>query len=480
MPRLFALYLVLLGVLGTPASAQRDSAWEVHEPGRLPAWAGEARLEPLELSQELEERNGGELRLQEGRLLRRFQGQELELGCSAAAGAGVLRGLLADPFGLTFIAASNGLFVTSPESPVMAPVRLHEEAPRGAPSSMAFDGERRLWLTTEAGLGVIEPSHGYGRSLEMPAPGPYRLRARLPGAWLVDCGSEAWIYRLDQEPAPRLERVLSGGQELLPDALLEITHGDSLELECEASGAGGAVLRYALDGHHVWSRLGDLGPDIEPGEHLLELRATDHELRSSPSFPLRVRVLYPFYYRSSFVIGLGLGLGALLFALLFARARRADRTWAQGLWPALPRAFVSTVLILVIGLQLLAGAIPHGRGWPFIGYSMYTESRDLGHIAYNGAILGFGKRGVPLPLPLGTLGMAADNRWQILRPILSNKAVAREVMRTYNAKHPDWEQVVRLQVWAKRTEITPEGPLELAPLILSDAVAEPGDGEAPR
>jgi hypothetical protein len=444
------LWLVMVLGPGTFAAGQNTGWTRLEDQAHAPSAA-----------QAVTERNGGRLRIEGARLLRSYRKQETEIGCTLPAGPGALRALVTDPFGLTFVAAENGLFVTSPESELIDRLRLRDGAPLGAPNSLLFDAERRLWIAGDDEFGVLEPSHFFGRSIAAPAPGPYRLAGWEGELIVVLCGEQAWGYRPDSGAAPEMPRVQQAGKSIRAGELLEMTFEESLGLVVNAEASAGVVLRYALDGSHVWSLLEDLGPGIEPGQHTLEIVAMDRDLRISEAFKLRLRVLYPFYYRTWFVISLA----GLLTLLVFACFKRGG---SQA-----PRALLSTGLLLVIALQILAGVIPHGRGWPFIGYSMYTESRDAGHISFNGSIVGFGKRGVPIAVPLGTLGMAADNRWQILRPIITDSVpgagdVPRELMRLYNAKHPEWEQVERLQVWAKRRLIEATGTLEIAPLILSD------------
>ena len=455
-----AIPLLTLFLAALPLAAQDAmDAWT-----RLESSAGFAGAE----QQKVGERNGGVLRIESGKLLRLHKKEESELGCTHAPGAGELLALAADPFGLTFIASSQGLFVTSPESAVIDRLRLRDGAPASAPNSLGFDGRRRLWLASAEQFGVLDPSHFNGRVIEVPAAGPYRLLEVGQTRVVLQCGSETWAYSPDQARAPSLDRVLRRAAALTAGDLLEITYGDSLELSPEGSAVGGVVLRYALDGGHNWNLWKDVGAAIEPGEHSLAVVAMDRDLNSSAPFELRVRVLYPFYYRSWFVFGLAGVLALLVFGCFWMRGKAAARKAAEPLLASKPRALLSSVLLLLIALQVLAGAIPHGRGWPFIGYSMYTDSRDEGHISHNGAIIGFGKRGFPIPIPLGTMGMAADNRWQILHPIMAGGEAPREAMLRYNQKNPNWEQVVRVQVWAKRTLIQPDGPIDLAPLILSD------------
>jgi len=459
------MFWVFLGCCLPIAAGQADSAW--------------TRCSPSEVStakstrpQRLRERSGTQLVLEQGRLRRLKAGQPRPLAPTPGNVPGRILDLVADPFGLSFVASEGGLYVTSPESPWLDPVRLADGAPSEPPSSLAFDGERRLWMAGPTQFGVLQPSHFYGRTLTPPSAGPYSiLRVSEGRLWLL-CGAQCWSYQIDQGAPPELlsVRLAAGAQALTAGSLLASTHGQGLGLAVRARAAGGPVLRYALDDSHVWSpwpgSSGAFGADLDPGLHKLEIVAMDRDLRLSEPFVLAWRVDYPFYYRTEFVLGVGVLLGLAVFGFFLRRARgsQAAAELPRPFW----RALLSSGILLTLGLEILAGVIPHGRGWPFIGYSMYTEGSNPGSISYNGVVIGLGERGVPLRLPLGTMGIASDNRWQVLRPLMDSGDVSQRFLEAYNAKNPAWEQVIRLQVWAKRTLLTEQGPLQIAPLILGD------------
>ena len=406
------------------------------------------------------ERGYGWLRVENDRLVRGRGGEQHPLGCTDPAGTGALRAIAGDPAGLVFVAAERGLFVLSPEVDVLHRVELLEDAPRGSLTSVVVDDRRRLWIGTDEAFGCVDPSFFHGRTIESGA-GPYHVVGHGPQGIEVASARGLRRYRPDVGAAPRLEDVRLDGRALEREEHLAIDLGETIPLEAVGSGTGELVGRYRVDLHHVWlSMENGVDLEIEPGEHLLEVVLADRDLRLSEPFPLRLTVAYPFYYGKGFVLGSGALAAVLVLGLFLVLGRRRSQP--------LGRALVSTVLTLVLALQVIAGLVPHGRGWPFIGYSMYAKSLDVGHVSYNGVLVGLTAKGRPRRLPTGILGVAADNRWQVLGPLLrGGEEVNRAAIDTINARRPK-EPIRRLQIWAERTLVTEDGPVPIAQMILSD------------
>src|SRR5262245_45409325 len=107
-------------------------------------------LAPLGARAELRlaETSGSELVVVEGALFRERGGARAPIGCSADSGSGRVLALAADPAGLTFVAAEGGLFVLGPFVDVLDPVEPEGDAPRGRPTAVHVDAERRVWFAT--------------------------------------------------------------------------------------------------------------------------------------------------------------------------------------------------------------------------------------------------------------------------------------------------------------------------------------------
>jgi len=165
-----------------------------------------------------------------------------------------------------------------------------------------------------------------------------------------------------------------------------------------------------------------------------------------------------------------LRVGALVVVLvtgLFAWRARRSRTPDQSRAEPWVRAPVSAALAIGIGVQVLAGLVPHAKGWPFIGFSMYTNTYDEGWIIYDGGVFGIEPGGRARKIDYHGVVPFADDRWQVIGPIIDGDAdFAREWVRRYNALHPG-EAIVGLQTRADRRRLTSAGPVPIAPLVFS-------------
>jgi hypothetical protein len=444
------------------------------------AWEREARPFPEREALAVVERPGSELVADGSRILRRRGGTEVALACTDPAGTGEIRDLALDPSGLVFVAAARGLFVVSAEVDALDPVELREGAPRGAPRSVHVDAERRVWIATEEELGVVDPSFGWGRTMTREAesredgpPGgpPYRLAGEPDGALVIETADGVFRYRPDQGPAPAVTRLEADGKTIEDGMTVTGAYGHPLSVSAEAHAEGGATFRWRLDGNHVWRELGtEPIEDIHPGAHVLEVIAIDRDLRRSE--PARVAIQYdlPPQYEKSFVVRVGLVVIAIVTAFFFWLARRSGG--GREAWRRVP---VSAAIAIVIGVQILAGLVPHAKGWPFIGFSMYTNTYGENWIIYDGGVFGIEPGGTTRKLEYHAVVPFADDRWQVIGPIIDGgPEFSRDWMERYNARHPE-TRIVGLQARADRRRLTPDGAVPIAPLVFS-SYREPEDG----
>ena len=65
------------------------------------------------------------------------------------------------------------------------------------------------------------------------------------------------------------------------------------------------------------------------------------------------------------------------------------------------------------------------------------------------------------------VGVAIDGRWQVLRPVIDGgDSAAADYVARFRERYPK-SGIVGLQVQARRIRLTPEGPVRIAPLVLS-------------
>jgi hypothetical protein len=425
------------------------------------------------------ERPGSELVARGSRLVRRRAGVELELACTDPAGTGEIHDMSRDPAGLVFVAAERGLFVLDADVDALDAVRLREGAPSGTPTSVFVDARRRVWIATDKELGAIDPSFYWGRTITredgLPATLPYRVSGDSSGGLLVEAGGDAWRYTPDRAAMPSLLDVEVDGRPWQDGSVVAKEYGEALRIVARASATGGATFRYRIDGNHVWRALTSESIEgLQPGSHALDLVALDRDLNRSAPARIQLMVAYPHYYEKAFVVRAAVLVVALAIvaALWLAHRRyRGREAWSRGL--------VSTALALAIGGQLFAGFVPHAKGWPFIGFSMYTNTYREDAIIYDGKLVGIEPDGSARKLSVYALGGAFDDRWDALWAIINGgDLAASQWMSAFNAIHPS-DPIAGLQVRADRRRLTSSGPVVIAPLILSSYVAADGNSSVP-
>jgi hypothetical protein len=332
-----------------------------------------------------------------------------------------------------------------------------------------------VWIATDDELGVIDPSFFWGRTFTredgLPPARPHRVNGDGAGGLIVQAGAEAWRYRPDHGESPVVTDVEVDGRPWQADVLVAKEFGDALRIVARGTAAGGASFRYRIDGNHVWKALdGQPIEGLQPGSHALDVVALDRNLSRSAPRRIQLSIAYPHYYDKSFVVRAVFLVAALVLIVALWRAHRhyrGRRAWSRGL--------ISAALALAIGGQLLAGFVPHAKGWPFIGFSMYTNTYHEDSIIYDGKLVGLEPDGSARKLSVYALGGGFDDRWDALGAIINGGGTAAaQWMRAFNALHPS-DPVAGLQVRAERRRLTSRGPVSIAPLILSSYVAKESD-----
>jgi len=449
---------------GVPLAQDSTPRWEFEEGGTSP-----------EIQLRAEESSGSSLEAREDRLLRHRDGRTIPLDCTDRGGPGTIRDLATDPAGLTLVAADRDLFVVSPQVDSIDPVPSVGAALGGRLTSVHVDARRRVWVAAEEGLGVFHSTFGFeavfGATDGLPSRGPYRVGPGPEGAIAVGTSSGVFLYRPDRGPPPDLPRVSVAGKPRASGGTYGLAFGEPLRLERAAGTEHPSLFR--VDGHHVWRRLGNATEvgGLSPGRHGIEVVAVDRDLRMSEPWRLSLDVAVPVRFSKRFVLAVGaLVAGGVFLAFLFGARVRERAVVAWG------RAAVSTALLLCVGLQVLAGLVPHAKGWPFVGFSMYTEVYRENDVVYRTGIVGLGPDGSRRAISPYALGYTFDDPWQVYRPLLvGGDEPNRAFVEAYNARYPA-DPIFGVHVEAERRRLTAAGPVRVAPLVLNRFLPERPDG----
>ena len=411
------------------------------------------------------------LHVEGGRLVRVLDGRSIPLGCTDPTGPGEIRCLALDPVGNTFVAAERGLYLAGPDSEALDPVDFRDGAPPGRPTSVHVDARRRVWIATDEGLGVVDPSFFWGRTIGaedgVGGKGPYRITAVEGSAFVLESGGGLLRYLPDRGPAPTVGLVTVDGAPCAEGAAVHIAYGASPVLGAAGAANGGATFRWRIDRHHIWRCLSDERPDptLSPGRHDLEVIAVDRDLNRSRPFHAVIDVGVPTRYEPRFLLRLA-ALAAVVVVLLSvvvsvraARGVRGPRPWIRGL--------VGGAIAAVLLGQIAAGIFPHAKAWPFVGFTMYTETSAEGRMTYDEGLIGIDAAGARRRIDEISLGSACDDRWQVLGSLLEGgEPVAGRWIERYNEFRPS-HPIERVQVVAERRRLTAEGPVQVAPLVFA-------------
>jgi hypothetical protein len=405
--------------------------------------------------------------IEDGRLVREVAGRRQEPGCTVESGTGVVHAWSRTPAGNVFVAAEHGLFVIGPECDVLDPVPLWGGSPEGVPVGVVADGEHRLWLATRSAFGAVDGIQFFGRSFGhadgLPPP-PYRgLQADPSGELLLSTDHGSFRYRPGEGPDPELHVLGVDGQTFEPGKRFAMQDGD-VELETTARASGGASLRWRDSRNAFWQPL-DGEPltirGLDPGAHEIVVVAFDRDLRVSPPATILLDVPYPRAFQIRRLIPLAAMLAMLVFAAFAGHAAwtRADRTrWL--------RSLASAGLVLVLAAQLAAALIPHARGWPFVGFGMYTESVGGFPLSSRQVLYGVKAGGERFPIEIHGAGLGLFELARRLVPAIRGGDEDRQALldelnqRYYDGRLPAFE--IRIE----RYRLTPRGPMRVAPIHL--------------
>ncbi len=415
---------------------------------------------------------GGWLQAKGDKLARHREGRRTDLAVLHERPTGTIRDMVDDPFGGTFIAADNGLFLTHPSVDNVDRLDLRDGAPSGPLVGIVLDRQRRLWIATTTSFGVVDTRSFFGRTQSAAdglPPGPYSSLSTHPGGGLVlRTPSGDWRYRPDLGEPPQIESVSIDGAAWSGDRL-ERSWPFTLEVSARATALGGATLRYVEDRRHHWLALPEPGLEVsfDPGRRSIGLVALDRDLRRSEQIRIPVDVSYPTWLRPRYLVT-----AFVVFAIAVLGALSAAAARSGGGRPRYARAAISSGIIVWAMLQLVAALFPHVRGWPFCGFSMYTWSTAENAVSGPVNLMGIDEEGREFRVRMHRYGLAESSRWRLISPFLTgDEAFKRRILHRYNSRPGN--RAAAILVVHERQRLTREGKIAVAPLVM-DSIEAPG------
>lgn len=382
-------------------------------------------------------------------------GERRDVACTLPDGAGAVHAIARTSFAQFVVGADAGLLVLDPQHPVADPLEVRDGLPRGAVLGVACDRRGRVWLCTREHFAVVDARFAYGRTFVpadgVPAP-PYRGLSRQDGRIVLHTDRGAFAYRPDVGPAPRPAKGS------IERAAKTASSDGVVRFAPEAAVARGAVqLRARRRHHHLIVPLedGELR-GLRPGSHVVDVFAVDRDLRRALVGRYDVRVPLPPQYSTRWLPPAA-AVGVLLLAASAWPRRGRRRFW---------RAALCTGFGAALLLQLLAALLGYGRSWPFMGFSMYTETHHEGSALYKPEVRGRCENGRVVVLGDWFLDLRQDGYWQELSDVVhGGEARMEQLLATVRSRWPA-ANVQGFEFVDTRIRLTRDGPVDVAPVIL--------------
>jgi len=381
------------------------------------------------------------------------------LTVARTAPTGCVHAITRDENGTVFAGAENGLFVLDDRHLVLDPADVRDGVPPGAIRGVFADGKGRLWLCTDTAFAAMDVSFCFGRTFGavdgVPAP-PFRgVCDGGSGRVLLSTAAGVFAYTPDRGECPRAR----GG--VVREELVASTTGTAA-VRLGVDALGGATLRQRRRHHHLLEPLnGDTLRGLQPGTHVVEVHAVDRDLRRQLVAEYTVQVPLPLMLAPRVLPAVAAAAALLLFVLAF-RTFDPRASLSRRIASSAGRA----ALLGVVALQLLAACLGYGRAWPFIGFSMYTETYRENSVLYRPHIVALRADGSRCPID--EAGVLQDGSWQMLAETLhgGDRACCEFLDHLDRCCVPGEAPFAGFLVGDGRIRLTADGPVDVAPTIL--------------
>ncbi|HEU4418976.1 MAG TPA: hypothetical protein VFT55_08555 [Planctomycetota bacterium] len=382
------------------------------------------------------------------------------LTVARTAPTGRVNALTRDVNGTVFAGADTGLFVLDDGHLVLDPADVRDGVPPGAVRGVFADGKGRLWMCTDTAFAAMDVGFCYGRTFGagdgLPAP-PFRgVCDGGSGRVLLATAAGVFAYTPDRGEGPRARGGVVREQ-------LKASTGAAAALRLDVDALGGATLRQRRRHHHLLEPVdGDELHGLRAGTHVVEVYAVDRDLRRELVAEYTVQVPLPQILDLRVLPAFAAVAGLLLFALAFCTADpRAS------LSRRVANAAGRAALLGVVALQLLAACLGYGRSWPFVGFSMYTETYRENAVLYQPRIVALRADGSHRVMQPHEAGVFQDGYWQMLAEVVHGGDHARrEFLGLLDCcRLPGEAPYAGYLLGDGRIRLTADGPFDVAPTI---------------
>lgn len=415
----------------------------------------------------LAETNGYKLIAEDGEIWRHSSdGRRTRIRCTAEEGSGIIHSLARDPSGATFVAAARGIFLIEDNLDLMAPIRILRDPPPGIPLWLYLDNRRRLWVLTDEAFACVSIALRTSRTMlrgsGLPDE-PWKGMRRTSDGEFVLLGSSnerSWRYRPDQGPDPTLQISEVNGRRYVSGSEITVSSHQDVRIAVAASEGISCFVWPGTHGRYSARATGKqaLIRNLDPGQRRIPIVAVDQDMNQSEPIYLTINVELPEMYKPRRTVPIAIGAVTIVIGAFWLFGLRRGKNVRR-------RYFVSAVLILLILPQVIAIFDPHVRGWPFIGFGMYTKVRERGDLAIATAIELICADGTTVVLgPLETLECFGCLSSQIRKPLLRNPTdVGAAVIAEYS-RSAGHDGVIAVRIKDYRYQLNQDSPERLPSL----------------
>ena len=295
---------------------------------------------------------------------------------------GEVRAIYPGIWGCVYVACDAGIFATDEFLCNIDRVVGAKDLGSTAPLDLTQDARGRLWVVTTDALHVVPSDHRSARPVLFATEtgaGPFvSIGQEGKRVLVIRTTADEVRYEPDTAPPPVLPGLRVNGVPFTKGDIVEVTYPAPVTVEFDARPDDGSEIVFVPDMRkRIHFRRTEPNEfqcrKADPGMRRARFRAVDRDGNLGSEITIPVLVQWPDPLRPSRV-------RIILFAcIIFGLGGPFAVAWLRGVRGArLQTTMLTTLVVLLIGGQLLAASIPHARTWPFVGWTMYAIKGERG------------------------------------------------------------------------------------------------------